>query len=156
MGTVLQKDCRASRRVGLGASVWMSKIVLDFVYIEQHEMQIQTFDHRKAKCCVSKANPPWNFAKKLKQSWVLNVQGKLRKKRPPLRLCLQRNFLDFASAKNMRSPSPRSPNSAFCPPLIDMSAFRSRVSFMSKWNPRSLQQTNLLRWTKKLIQNSLL
>jgi len=82
MSTVLLKDCRATRGVGLGASVWMSKIVLDFVYTEQHEMQKQTFDHRKAKCCVIKANPPWNFARKFEAIMSFKCAKKLRKKQP--------------------------------------------------------------------------
>jgi len=32
----------------------MYKIVLGFAYIEQHEMQKQTFKYGKAKCCVIK------------------------------------------------------------------------------------------------------
>jgi len=37
---------------------------------------------------------------------------------PALRLCRQTNFLDSSSAQNTWSPPPRSPNSAFCPPLL--------------------------------------
>jgi len=77
---VLLKDCRATRRVGQGASLWTSKIVLDFAYTEQHEMQKQTFDHRKCRCCVRKANPPWNFPRKIQAIMSYKCAKKIKKK----------------------------------------------------------------------------
>jgi len=98
----------------------MSKIVFDFAYTEQHGMQKKIFDHRKAQCCVSKANPPWNFARKIEAVMSFKFAKKLWKKRipPPLRPRWQGNYLDSASVKDMRSPPLRSLNSTFCPPLL--------------------------------------
>ena len=90
---VLLKDCWATRQVGLVASVWMSKIVLNFAYTEQHEMQKQTFDHRKAQCCVSKANPPWNFARKIEATMSFKCAKKIKKKNElPLRSADKETF----------------------------------------------------------------
>jgi len=105
---VLLKDCWATIRIGLGDSVWMSKIVLDFACTEQHEMQKQTFDHRKAQCFVSKANLPWNFARKIEAIMSLNCAKKIKKKKrtlpPPTKkpsgLRIRKKHAESASAES--------------------------------------------------------
>jgi len=94
---VLLKDYGVTRRIGLGASVWTSKIVLDFAYTEQHEMQKQTLGLTTEK--LNAVSPMRilheTVQEKLKLSWVSNVQ----RKKNELLLHRQRNFLDSVSAK---------------------------------------------------------
>jgi len=99
--------CGATRWVGPGASVWTSKIVLDFAYTEQHEMQKQTFDPRKAQCCVSKANLPWNFARKIEATMSFVCAKKVKKKLslpPPIKklfgLRIRKKHMESASAES--------------------------------------------------------
>jgi len=118
--TVLLKECMATRRVGLGASVWMSKIVLDFAYTEQHEIQKQTSGHRKVKCCVSKANPPWNFARKIEAIMSFKCAKKIKKETAsssaPL-LPTKKVFGLRICKKPAESASAES-KLHFCPPLL--------------------------------------
>jgi len=77
--------------------------------IEQHEMQKQTFDHRKAENAMSaKRILHETLQEKLKQSWVSNVQGKLTNKTtsssaPPTKklfgLRIRENHAESASAE---------------------------------------------------------
>jgi len=46
-------------------------------------MQKRTFDHRKAQCCVSKANAPRKFARKIEAIMSFKFEKKSREKRTP-------------------------------------------------------------------------
>jgi len=111
-------------------------------------MQKQTFGHRKVQCCVSKANPPRNFVRKFEAIMSFKFQKKLRKNELLLRLRRQRKFLDSASAKNMWSLPPRSPNSAFCPPLVCSSV--EQIGDFG--NPNPVQKFN---WIIRSVPNPL-